>query len=272
MRKWLYYATSVARVLSGFHEPFRVLGILLGPPLDGTARVSLGSGPEFMVRSKMDVWCLKETWLDRFYERYVGPIGEDWRIIDIGAGIGDFTVFAAKAAPFGRVLAFEPLPDSFNLLVDNLGRNGCTNVRTEPTAVGSRSGPLFIGSVSGDPLQATADASRRGHGAIAVPCVSLEEIMAGSFTEVCDLLKMDCEGAEFDILLGSPAATLQRIRRFVLEYHDWPPNNHLMLADRLTSLGYRVKTTPNAVHAATGYLYAWKAKLSPSSSAREIIA
>jgi len=261
MHKWIYYAMSLVRVVTGFRRPIRVLTILLGPRLRRPTRVSLRAGPEFLVRSKMDVWCLKETWLDRFYERQVGPIGLDWRIIDIGAGIGDFTVLAAQAALLGTVLAFEPLPDSYRMLADNLARNACSNVHAEAVAVGGHGGSLSIGAASGDPLQTTADASRRGSEVVPVPCVALEEVITRLFPEACDLAKMDCEGAEFDIILASPASALQKIQRFVLEYHDWPPHDHLMLSDRLTSLGYCVRTTPNAVHGETGYLYAWKGDL-----------
>jgi FkbM family methyltransferase len=258
MRKWLYYATSLVRVLIGFRHPLHVVAILLGPPLRGPAQVQLRSGARFVVRSKMDVWCLKETWLDRFYERYAGPAGKEWLIVDIGAGIGDFTVLAAQSAGRGTVLAFEPFPDSYRLLDQNLKLNGCTNVRIQPMAVSGYSGLQSIGVVAGDPLQTTTHVARQQGGAIAVPSVSLESILNQLRPNVCDLVKMDCEGAEFDILLSSPSEVVQRIRRIVLEYHDWPPNSHVTLVDRLISLGYCVKTSPNAVHSETGYLFAWK--------------
>jgi tRNA G46 methylase TrmB len=129
MKKRLYYALSVIRVLVGFRRPWRVLYVLAGAKLRPPERVAIRNGPEFLVRSRMDAWCVKETWLDQFYERHLGAVRSDWSVIDIGAGIGDFTVKAAMAARNGFVLALEPFPDSHALLLQNLKLNNCANVR-----------------------------------------------------------------------------------------------------------------------------------------------
>ncbi len=64
----------------------------------------------------MDVWSVKETFVDRFYERYGAPVGEGWTVMDIGGGIGDFSIFAAYDKPSNQIYAFEPYPGSFTLL------------------------------------------------------------------------------------------------------------------------------------------------------------
>ena len=76
----------------------------------------------------MDAWIVKETNLDRDYEVHGTAIQDGWIVVDIGAGLGDFTVFAARRTPHGRVFAYEPAPDSVALLEQNLGLNGIRNV------------------------------------------------------------------------------------------------------------------------------------------------
>jgi len=48
----------------------------------------------------MDIRSIKEAFIDRFYERYYGTVSENGlRFIDIGAGIGESTSFAAIEHP-----------------------------------------------------------------------------------------------------------------------------------------------------------------------------
>lgn len=83
-----------------------------------------GQGLQFKVRGTMDVWSIKETFLNRFYEKYGFTIQPDWKIIDIGAGIGDYSIYAANGRPNSQVFSFEPYPESFALMQENLRLNG----------------------------------------------------------------------------------------------------------------------------------------------------
>ena len=74
-------------------------------------------------------------------------------------------------------------------------------------------------------------------------------------------MKLDCEGAEYPILLTAPLTTLALIARIVMEYHDLDEEqNHRVLADYLRNLGYQVRLFSNPVHAEIGYLYAHRAE------------
>jgi len=75
--------------------------------------------------------------------------------------------------------------------------------------------------------------------------------------EYCDLLKLDCEGAEYPILMNAPQTVLRRIHRIIMEYHDRAGcYTHTDLETFLIANGFRVCTHPNFVHADLGYLYA----------------
>jgi hypothetical protein len=53
-----------------------------------------------------------------------------------------------------------------------------------------------------------------------VPCTTLMEIMESNHLEHVDLLKMDCEGAEYEILYSTPLSHLERIAEIRMEYHN----------------------------------------------------
>jgi hypothetical protein len=57
-------------------------------------------------------------------------------------------------------------------------------------------------------------------GAAQVNCVTLADIIETGAISQVDLLKLDCEGCEFEILLDIPARYLKRIRAISLEFHD----------------------------------------------------
>jgi hypothetical protein len=121
--KYRYYGRSALTLLSRFERPERVLGIFLGRSGALPAEVRLRrEGWRFRVREPMDVWVIKETCVDGDYVQD-GPLGNDWQVVDIGAGLGDFCVYAAAHCPDGLVHAYEPLATSFELLQHNLALN-----------------------------------------------------------------------------------------------------------------------------------------------------
>ncbi len=68
---------------------------------------------------------------------------------------------------------------------------------------------------------------------------------------------MDCEGAEYPILMDSPSKTLGMIDRIIMEYHDLGEGrNHQVLIPYLENEGFRVSKYPNVIHEELGYLFA----------------
>jgi FkbM family methyltransferase len=260
IRKYTYYAGSIPRLLWGLQPWSRVLAIFLGQAGPGPYQIRLRkSGLSFMTRSAMDIWSIKETFLDRFYEHYGIPIQPNWTIVDIGGGLGDYTLFAATQQPGCQVYAFEPTPDSFALLQQNVAANQVHNVQSYPLAVWSKKGEIAIDTSAGEAVQFTsqeANANQRP-GQVIVPSLTLAEALDQCGIQRCNLLKLDCEGAEYPILFSTPPETLARIERIVMEYHDNAgPNTHRDLEKYLTNQGYIVKVHPSPVHAYLGYLSA----------------
>ena len=57
--------------------------------------------------------------------------------------------------------------------------------------------------------------------AVTIECITLADAFARFAVERCGFLKLDCEGAEYEILLTTPPEIFARIDRLALEYHDW---------------------------------------------------
>jgi FkbM family methyltransferase len=259
LRKYGYYLFSIWELLTGIENPWLILKIFAGRAGTVVKTIRLRRTKlSFNVRGAMDVWSIKETFIDRFYERYGFTLQPGWTVLDVGAALGEFSLFAAHTVPGCHIFAFEPFPESVALLQENLRLNGTLGVQIFPEAIAAQSGILGLDLTSGEPLQfqSRLEASD-GHKHISVNAASF----SGLFERLCvadfDLVKMDCEGAEYDILFNTPTASLQHIQRLVMEYHDHvTPYTHNDLVRFLGEQGFMVETFRNPVHAYLGYLRA----------------
>ena len=200
MSKYSYYTRSVITLLTRFERPGRILAIFLGLPGALPAEVRLRrEGWRFLVREAMDVWVIKETCLDGDYAREA-TLRPDWQVVDVGAGLGDFTVYAAAHCPEGVVHAYEPLPASFELLEYNLKLNGLENARVFRQATGAAGRVVPTGEQDRPAVSTAFDASSAEAGVVSVTLAQILDRLPGSR---CDLLKVDCEGCEYELLQGA---------------------------------------------------------------------
>lgn len=261
VRAVVYYATSVLKMVVGFKNWPAVVPFFLGNRANQQLRLQLRR-PQvaLIVRSAMDIWSVKETFLDQFYTRYGVPVEDRWTVMDIGAGIGDYVIHAAYGKPNVQVYAFEPYPGSFALLRENLALNQMDHVRAFQQAVWHKTGSLSLDLASGEPLQISSHnltSSVSDGYRLSVDAISLDSALAKLNITRLDLLKMDCEGAEYEILLNTPPEILRLVKRIIMEYHDLDAQRaHPILVDFLMRQGYQVTCQENNVHAEIGYLYA----------------
>jgi FkbM family methyltransferase len=250
-----YYLSSVPTILGQIRNWYVCLGLVLDKK---PVVIRLRSGCQFKVRSLIDVWVIKETCLDRDYEAHATSIQDGWTIIDIGAGLGDFAISVAYEHPSCHVYAYEPFPESYRLLEENIELNVTDNVIATPIAIGAQSDQMTL-FATGAAVQHTTTSASGPAEAISVQGLSLDDVFTQNTLAACDFLKMDCEGGEFDILFNASETTLKRIRNISLEYHDGVTAfSHQDLVDYLQQRGFQVKTTSNPVHGHLGFLYAYR--------------
>ena len=165
----------------------------------------------------------KEIFMDECYLRGLGrPVSENSTILDIGANAGYFSLFALSRFRGARVVAFEPMPANYALLTRNRLLNGGLPWTCVQKAVSGEPGELVLACDAGDGLttSATVLAEETSQSErIRVPALTLPEVFEEYRLGRCDLLKMDCEGAEFGILYSCSPEILGRIDRIAMEVH-----------------------------------------------------
>jgi FkbM family methyltransferase len=175
------------------------------------ARVRIGRGVDHVP--------IIEIFLNKDY----GDIPADAVIVDLGAHIGTFSVYAATRAPGCRIYAYEPMPAFRDLLEENLRLNGAeARTRCFGFAAAGHARPRELhvagGGILFPSLVQPREAERTER--LDVPCTTLAEILEGNRLTRVDLLKMDIEGAEYEVLYATPAATLAKICAIRMEYHN----------------------------------------------------
>jgi FkbM family methyltransferase len=171
--------------------------------------------PTFEFRDLADV----ATWWQIFY-RNVYPVERDDRvIIDAGANIGAFTLYALDRSQDAKVIAIEPFPDTFSRLRAVVERSSFRDrVRLVNAALSSHAGWVSMqdGEIGSQFRRVLGD--RSSQTGTRVPSCTLRDILDDVDGDV-DFLKMDIEGSEYASILTAPLETLRRIRRVALEFH-----------------------------------------------------
>jgi FkbM family methyltransferase len=254
--KFTYYLRSVWTILTGYQNWLEVAVLFLGFKLNSEQQVHLKqSGLRFYVRNAMDAWIIKETCLDGDYDRLSSRVKDGWTVIDIGAGLGDYSIWAAHHNPNGKIYAYEPFTPSLALLKKNLEINAIGNVRVYAEAVSEQAGILHLEEI-GSAVQHSTSASTGKAVTHAVTAVTLADVLDRLDGDVCDLLKIDCEGAEYGILMKADPACWSRIKQIILEYHDQVTRfSHTDLVRFFEEKGYAVREVPNPVHQEIGFLH-----------------
>jgi len=200
----------------------------------------------------------KEIFMDECYmaglEKDIPPGG---KIIDIGANAGYFTLFAVSRVPGALVLAYEPIPVNYAQLERHRDLNRSRNIKCFPAAVAGHCGEIQLSFDASDSFTTSATMLSSGVAApdsMRVTCVNLQKIFDDNRIESCDLLKMDCEGAEYDILYSCPSELLRRVDQIAMEVHRGEAENQNIdaLEAFFNKQGYKTRRRP------LGMLWAWR--------------
>ncbi len=154
------------------------------------------------------------------YGEYGGvPTGELSRVLDVGAHVGAFALWVSSFDPRISVVCVEPESGNFSDLTRNVQRNGeAGRITTVNAALAAGNGAPVELVVSSHRESSSTFASQGER--VSVPGVTLQSLLRdeGPF----DLVKIDCEGAEWAALEGLDDDAWPLLRRVVLECHATP--------------------------------------------------
>jgi FkbM family methyltransferase len=144
--------------------------------------------------------------------------GEVRTILDVGANVGAAALYFALNYPQARVLAFEPAPLSYDLLVRNTRGLGRVEAFNFGLADQDRRAPLYVGRQDSVTNSVCSSPENTG-AAVEVELRAARAVLAEQGVQAVDLLKLDTEGCEVPVL-RSLGDLIPRLGVVFVEYHD----------------------------------------------------
>jgi len=176
--------------------------------------------------------------VDRAYET-------DYRdavVVDVGAHKGAFAAYALECGA-RAVISYEPEETNYGFLAACAGAVPGTVWRTHRAAVGSSTGTAELHVMNASWGHALTPSERSGAdevGVQQVPVVAMTVVLA----EAGDLagsdrvvVKVNAEGAECEIVLGTPTPGWKRVHGVLMELHSWAPCTREQLVAHLEEAG-----------------------------------
>ena len=168
-------------------------------------------------RGTTDIGTFIEVFRDEIYA--LPRLDAPGVILDIGGNIGMASLYLAVLHPGARIHVFEPVPANLEILRRNVGRNRLANVTVHPYGLGARDEVLRFSTPNPGEFWAYGPVREGDKHVIEVPIRAIDRVWDELGLETVSLAKIDCEGAEVDLLRSLGPRTV-RIESLVGEFHE----------------------------------------------------
>ena len=166
-----------------------------------------------------------------FSEIFIGdcyPIGSYKKgkkvIVDIGANIGLFTFYAHMKFPKSKIISVEANPNNFKILEKNINNNKLNDVVkifNYVVSLNEDQQPFYLSSNSGWSSIYNKRGAKDGN-LIYLEPISLSKLFKKNNLTIIDILKIDIEGAEYDILLNDKFFDNYHVKELIVEVDRKP--------------------------------------------------
>jgi len=220
--------------------------------LDTLGRVSgdeviynLRNGMKIKARPKTtDLPVINRCVFGKENDEFLDSLGECPVIIDIGAHIGVVSIYFAKRFPKAKIYSYEPFPENYRLLCENIKINDLRNVSPFKMAVSDKAGKQEFFTRYKFSAGCTLDQELISnvidqYDKTEVDCILPETIFKMNNLERCDLLKIDVEGMDDRILAAIPPKQFRKIRFIHAEFLS--KDRKKRTTDILIKNGFRIK-------------------------------
>ncbi|KKU26292.1 MAG: FkbM family methyltransferase [Candidatus Magasanikbacteria bacterium GW2011_GWA2_46_17] len=185
-------------------------------------------------------------------------------IIDAGAHAGFFSLYCRSLNPEVKIYALEPEPNNFEHLNKYLRLNNVTNVHPLQLALAAETGErelylstdshnhsLVIPAKAGIHVVQTDEVTT-----VLVHTLTLNDLCNQYKISVISVLKMDIEGAEYEVIESLTPKDLAKIGSLILEYHNNANNNYKNIEQTLRQNGFSVQIFPSKFDKTMGFIFA----------------
>ena len=198
------------------------------------------SGQKIKIRvNSTDLMALTHVWLVQEYHHDSFNIKTNDIIIDVGAHIGLFALYASQFCKHGQIFCYEPIEENYDLLLENIKLNNIKNIIPFNLAVSDKNSKIKIylnSDESGHSIFLNNEKS------VMVNSTTLENIFTENNIDNCNFLKLDCEGAEYQIMESLNPIFFGKISKTIIEYHLADTNPDLLknLTKKLESHNFKI--------------------------------
>ena len=219
--------------------------------------LELRNGLSFYNANQNTLSIFKEIFVNNVYSCGEVKINEGDIVFDIGANVGVFSLYASQIKGT-QVYAFEPHPKNFKVLQNNVRQNEITNIECFEFALGihNEERTLIESHNAGGHKFSNKNASEVSNRASKVTCVTFASMQETLRIPKIDFLKLDCEGAEGEIIKSLGKEGLKLINKMAIEFHDDNSIlNHEEILEELNNSGFKtfMKWDGKSYY---GYIYA----------------
>ena len=199
---------------------------------------------------------LYEIFITKIYDKFF-EVNEGDVVVDIGGNLGLFSYYSlCKGAK--QVYCFEPSPQSYNCIIENFN---ISNLIVEEVAVGAKDGEVTFNINPESSINSSMFASNKNSQTITCESINLNTYIKTNNIEKIDYLKIDCEGAEYEIIESLDEQYLtNNIDKICLEYHLNKNGEINTILNKLKKCGFNVNFEYGdyQINDELGIIYAYK--------------
>ena len=148
-------------------------------------------------------------------------------VIDIGGNIGMVSIYLAKKYPFLKIYAFEPVKQNYENFLKNIELNNINKdiIKVFNLAITKDRRDVILTSPFNNSGASNIYNNFRGSGNIisnndiSIKSITFDDIFSNNNISKCKLLKIDCEGAEYEILYSANVENLKNCEYMCGEFH-----------------------------------------------------
>lgn len=205
----------------------------------------------------LDYKVVKETWVENVYHIEDGDFYDTGVFVDIGANIGAVSLYVDslnherdKEKPAIKVYAVEPEPHNLAFLKQNIAENPTTGkITVVENAIWHESKTVEISNRGGN---ASIFEHPNNAGYTKVEALTIKQLFNKFNIKEADVMKIDIEGAEYDLIINTPDDVLKRIKYLTLEFDANNDGRFGQMVDKLArNFGIQILGSPER----GGYIY-----------------